>query len=116
MTYPSVGLYTVAGVSSNLSHESLNGRGARKALKDFFTTDLKLYNEILLTSSLNSPFVNLAVEEPAPNEEYGSDDTSPMAMEAVHQLWSAQDVLVQEASRPTSVLGNIESEDYDKDF
>ncbi|QRV92108.1 ATP-binding cassette sub-family A member 6 [Ceratobasidium sp. AG-Ba] len=78
------GLCTFPGASSNLSYESLNGRDARKALKDFFTTDPKLYDEILSTSSLDSPFVDLVVDEPTFNKEYDSDDASSTAVEAAY--------------------------------
>ncbi|QRV94534.1 hypothetical protein RhiJN_22552 [Ceratobasidium sp. AG-Ba] len=90
----------------NLSYESLDGRDARKALNNLFTTDPKLYAEIVLTGS-HTPFVDLAVDEPTLNEEDDSDEASPTAVEAAHQLLSARDA--REDSRPTSVLENVGS-------
>ncbi|QRV88087.1 ATP-binding cassette sub-family A member 6 [Ceratobasidium sp. AG-Ba] len=84
MVKKAFGLCTFPGASSNLSYESLNGRDARKALKDFFATDPKLYDEILLTSSLDSPFVDYQVDEPTFNKEYDSGDASSTAVEAAY--------------------------------
>ncbi|QRV83527.1 ATP-binding cassette sub-family A member 6 [Ceratobasidium sp. AG-Ba] len=106
-------LSTVPRIFS-LSYENSNGHDRRKALNDLFRIDPKLYAEIVSTDSMDSPLIDLAVDEPTFNEADDSDNTILTAVEVAHQLLGARDA--QEASRPTSVLENVENEDYNNSF